>query len=241
MMGAPIQSKELYGEKHHVLPSSLFPGHKKNKLNLKRISAKDHFIAHYLLWKAYPETWQMMFAFKMMFDMYKQTAEPDIMMVHSLEYEQAKIIHAQWVSKSRKGIYTGEKHNWYGKEFTQEHKDRISKGKMGNTAFLGRKHTDEAKKKMSAAAMGNTKGKAKGKKITFGGITLTTPEWSAKLGIDTATIQYRLKTGWTIEEALTTPVKPPKHITFNGKTLGMSEWAKEVGISPNTFHPTSLF
>lgn len=41
-----------------------------------------------------------------------------------------------------------------GRVFTQEWKDKISKAKMGNKAFLGKKHTQESKDKLSAERKG---------------------------------------------------------------------------------------
>ena len=62
--------KNQYGEWHHLLPVSVFPELKNKKLNpwnQKRISAKAHFIAHYLLHKALhhkkmTSAWLYMFA-----------------------------------------------------------------------------------------------------------------------------------------------------------------------------------
>jgi hypothetical protein len=53
--GAKEVSKGQYGEWHHFLPASLFPQFKNRKAhpwNQKRISAKTHFVAHYLLYRA---------------------------------------------------------------------------------------------------------------------------------------------------------------------------------------------
>lgn len=44
------------------------------------------------------------------------------------------------------------------------------------------------------------------KKITHGGITLTQKEWNEKLGFRPHTIGNRLREGWSMERALTTPV-----------------------------------
>lgn len=43
--------------------------------------------------------------------------------------------------------------------------------------------------------------------FTFNGETLTLTEWSARLGISKNTISQRLKYGWSVEEALSTPVR----------------------------------
>lgn len=46
--------------------------------------------------------------------------------------------------------------------------------------------------------------------IAFNGRTQTLVEWSEECGISTAVIRYRLKRGWGIEQALTTPLIPKK-------------------------------
>ncbi|MEO9788587.1 MAG: hypothetical protein ABJF67_13390 [Aurantimonas coralicida] len=46
----------------------------------------------------------------------------------------------------------------------------------------------------------------RGKLYTFDGETLSLTEWSARTGIEKSTLATRLHKGWTIEEALTTPL-----------------------------------
>lgn len=52
--------------------------------------------------------------------------------------------------------------------------------------------------------------------ITFNGETKTLMQWAETLGVYSGTLFYRLKAGWTVERALTTPVR-------NHKTY---EWEK---------------
>ena len=49
------KNKELreYVERHHILPKSLFPSYKKDKANIIKLNARDHFLAHVKLAKAY--------------------------------------------------------------------------------------------------------------------------------------------------------------------------------------------
>lgn len=52
------QPKNLYGEKHHILPRAMFPSYsnpRENPWNIKRLKAEDHYVAHYLLYRLYPE------------------------------------------------------------------------------------------------------------------------------------------------------------------------------------------
>lgn len=46
--------------------------------------------------------------------------------------------------------------------------------------------------------------------LTFNNETLTMTQWSEKVGIELMTIQLRLKRGWSIERALTTPSLIPR-------------------------------
>jgi len=43
--------------------------------------------------------------------------------------------------------------------------------------------------------------------ITHGGVTLCLMDWAHRLGIKFVTLDGRLRTGWTVERAFTTPVK----------------------------------
>lgn len=46
--------------------------------------------------------------------------------------------------------------------------------------------------------------------ITFGGRTQTLTQWAEELNMSPSAIRYRLKSGWAIEKALTTPVDESK-------------------------------
>lgn len=43
--------------------------------------------------------------------------------------------------------------------------------------------------------------------ITFNGETKTLAQWGETVGIQSGTIAYRIKSGWSIEDALTKPVR----------------------------------
>lgn len=45
------------------------------------------------------------------------------------------------------------------------------------------------------------------RKITFNGKTMILKDWGDEIGINEATIRNRLNSGWTVEKALTTPVR----------------------------------
>lgn len=58
------KDKSNYYESHHILPRSLGGGNEKS--NLVLLTAREHFIAHKLLVKVYPDSWQMKLALLMM-------------------------------------------------------------------------------------------------------------------------------------------------------------------------------
>lgn len=45
------------------------------------------------------------------------------------------------------------------------------------------------------------------KKLTYDGVTMSTSMWAEKLGIPQRTLKERIKSGWSIEEVLTTPTR----------------------------------
>jgi hypothetical protein len=58
----------------------------------------------------------------------------------------------------------------------------------------------------------NTRNVERAKRITFGGHTRTFREWAEATGIGMTLIINRLKLGWSVEEALTTPVRGNRHV-----------------------------
>jgi hypothetical protein len=48
-------------------------------------------------------------------------------------------------------------------------------------------------------------------KVTFNKETMTLSEWSRKMGMSASTLRFRLIHGWSVEKALTTPVRKGKY------------------------------
>lgn len=72
-------------------------------------------------------------------------------------------------------------------------------------------------------------------RLEFNGEIHTIAEWSEILNMDRAIIKDRLRAGWPIDDALTTPVKfQNKGITFNGETHSWREWSEITGIAYKT-------
>lgn len=81
--------------------------------------------------------------------------------------------------------------------------------------------------------------------IKFRGRTMNKNQWCKELGISGGALDRRLKKGWSMEKALSTPVKPrgwniaknrPSgiKITYNGATKSISEWSNFTGINIHT-------
>ena len=66
--------------------------------------------------------------------------------------------------------------------------------------------------------------------LTFRGKTMPLGQWAETLGFGHSTIILRLKSGMTVDEALSTPVLVAETVTFRGRTHTVAEWSKELGI-----------
>lgn len=108
--------KSVYVEKHHVIPKVM--GGDNNPNNLIELTAREHFLAHWLLYKIHKSS-QMAMAY---FSMTRKGKGQD-RRITSRQYQSAKVA----MSKSKKG----EGNFWYG-----------TTGPMG-----GKTHTDDFKKK----------------------------------------------------------------------------------------------
>lgn len=84
---------------HHVLPKSMFPEYanlKKNEWNNSKLTHRQHFIVHRVLWKAFPESVSMFKAFYGM-------ANKDKMKVDSRTYAKLREQHCEWNRNTKSG------------------------------------------------------------------------------------------------------------------------------------------
>lgn len=129
------KSESEYTELHHILPKSLFPQYKKDKWNLVRLSAKDHFYAHYYLHKALPGEPNMTFG---LWGMCNQKSpnhkDREYIDNHTEElsfiYEEARLAHSklfqerQILNNTMAGR-TKEKSPFFGKKRPKEVVDKM--------------------------------------------------------------------------------------------------------------------
>lgn len=65
--------------------------------------------------------------------------------------------------------------------------------------------------------------------LEFNGQRMSVTLWEKKLGFKKYTIQSRIKHGWTVKRALTTPKIGPMFLTFRGQTLPLRTFAAKFG------------
>lgn len=79
--------------------------------------------------------------------------------------------------------------------------------------------------------------KRTGELYEFNGEKKSLREWSEELGVGYITLYNRIKSGWTIDMALSTKVGTVTNselLSFNGKTQTLTEWAEELNIKSDT-------
>ena len=76
--------------------------------------------------------------------------------------------------------------------------------------------------------------------ITYNGKTQNMTQWAKEIGVRREIIKDRLKSGWSVEDALTKRKcelwerKDNRLLTYDGKTMTVSQWAKEIGVNRST-------
>ena len=158
-----------YSEKHHIIPKSLGGSNKKD--NLVILTAREHFICHWLLTKMVEgddlrkmkhAIWRMLVQGRDFQIRYK----PNSHTYDSLRKKYGSLRKGittpdevkQKISKANKGRLAGKNNPMYGNTHTAESRKKISEKAQGRTPWnLGVTHTDEVKQKMSTLALQRTK------------------------------------------------------------------------------------
>jgi hypothetical protein len=63
-----------YGENHHIVPRSICPELENDKTNIVRLSAAEHFKAHYWLFRHYKEAGDIQSMRKMAYALFRMRA-----------------------------------------------------------------------------------------------------------------------------------------------------------------------
>ena len=164
--------EDQYGEKHHIKPKSIYPELVDDKDNIVRLSAQEHFLAHYHLWLAYrDELKEKSYARKMCYALYRmkqQLMKCDDVETMAKLYEEVRTNmdfatnkgkkfsdeHKRKIGESHKGAknwnssHKGTMSPSYGRVRSEEEK------RKNRIAHLGKKHTEESKSKISVATSG---------------------------------------------------------------------------------------
>ena len=138
---------EGYKEKHHIIPKSLGGG---SGDNIVELTAREHFVIHWLLHLIYPESVSISRAFWLMCCM-KNKKQKQRYIPSSRIYEYGKQVHAEYTSKQFKDRVFSEEH--LKKLRTPKRLGRENMGKYDKTGINnpmhGKTHSDETKRKMS--------------------------------------------------------------------------------------------
>jgi hypothetical protein len=123
-------------ERHHIIPKCL--GGDNSKQNIVKLTCEEHFLAHQLLVKIYPENRKLIFA-------------AHAMTISSKKHNRINNKEYAWLKKLKstemKLIHTG-------KVLSEKTKEKMSVAKKGkvsgvNNGFYGKTHTEEYKNKKS--------------------------------------------------------------------------------------------
>jgi hypothetical protein len=144
--GQVRQLQDTYVEVHHIVPKCL--GGANTSENLTTLTAREHFIAHWLLSRMYPKDRKIQLAFKMMCDVkYGRRYTPSSRVIAEARKNVAILNSEHQTGKSRAEIL--------GEEKAKEVLAKISKTKTGSKASV------ETRKKISVALTGLPRPKLK--------------------------------------------------------------------------------
>ena len=148
-----VLTNDEYSEIHHIVPKSLDGGNAKD--NLVKLTAREHFVAHWLLTKMVIGTkqkYQMCNAFSCM--LYRDNRAQERHKVSSRVFENIKSAGAKIKSEKFSGQHNpmygrrGELSPHYGKKKSVEHLAKLSESHKGAVRTL------ESRAKQSASTVG---------------------------------------------------------------------------------------
>ena len=156
-----ILPADIYREKHHILPHCM--GGKKNPDNLVELTAREHYIAHLLLWKMQmPIKWhnKMTMALHVMVNGSGNPKQDRSYLVPARLYEACRIEYVEIIRKRMQGPenpFRGQKHSQETIEkiiaANARTKDiRSAKLSGANNGMFGKHHDEATKARISASS-----------------------------------------------------------------------------------------
>ncbi len=139
-------------EKHHILPKSLFPKFAKDKQNLVKLTYREHYLAHHLLYRYYKSIGDKNATYKMAKAWLRLCQNVNGLHVSSHEFEKAR--------KIAKEVQIGKKPFNFGKKMSKEAKNNMAK------AHIGVKLSDYHKKRIGDGQRGIPQSEETKKKIS---------------------------------------------------------------------------
>lgn len=148
----------VYSERHHVIPKCLGGGDEVK--NIVRLTAEEHYVAHQLLVKIYPDNRKLVFAAWMMCNGKQR---------NNKRYAWLKRKQLQVLSETHRGRKMPESNKRKlievntGRQCSEETRKKISEAQIGKVltndhrrklseSHLGKRPSDETRRKMSEAA-----------------------------------------------------------------------------------------
>jgi len=130
-----------YYERHHIVPKSLGGGDEDSNIIL--LTPRQHYVAHWMLWKAYKGSMTTAFHYMSGIKRYGKRLNSktfDLMKQENAANQKTKIISDTTREKLRQAKL--------GKKLSPEHIEKVRQ------ASLGRKYSDETKRKVSESKKG---------------------------------------------------------------------------------------
>ena len=168
-------------ENHHIIPKSL--GGSNSKDNLVKLTPREHYIAHLILYYTYKNI-------SMASALCYMSRRKNIQHYNSRLYSTARIAYLKTLSDYKKENSTKGM-----KVHTKEYKEKMSKRMSGKrNSFYGKTHTEETKKKIATSLKGKNQGGKNpvAKKVSIKGVTYECGKIAAEvLNISSATLSRR--------------------------------------------------
>lgn len=136
-----LSKKDCYVEKHHIIPRSM--GGNNDKKNLVNLTAKEHFIAHFLLYKIYKNR-EMAFAF------FSMTRGKNNKGMKTYFNSNSYAIAREIFIKNNQG----KNNPRFGKKLSEEHKRILLESNRTRKRELGQKRSEKTKRLISEKAKG---------------------------------------------------------------------------------------